>query len=191
MRGERTATESQRTEQDNKTSEKRMGNWQNFYLQKMGTTAGGAAYDTYESVAQWGVWCREIPFKIFEKAKEPSSHNWHDEHGDDEYIPADGLYMEAYSIKVSFGCKLINNGNGFNAAAVDDVRSKVGQFLEYLRASGMMYLYSSYTRIGRRNVRLESVSDNAKWKSENGEEWLTFDVTFKVNDPVTNITLTT
>jgi hypothetical protein len=54
----------------------------------------------------------------------------------------------------------------------------------------MMKMYSSHTRIGRQKVRLESVSDNAKWKTDDeGKEFLVFEVTFKVNDPVTDITL--
>ena len=54
----------------------------------------------------------------------------------------------------------------------------------------MMKMYSSYTRIGRQYVRLSSVDDKATWKTDNGEEWLIFSVTFKVNDPVTDVTIT-
>ena len=85
-------------------------------------------------------------------------------------------------MKVEFGCKKMSS--------VNDVRQKVGLFLKYLHESGMMKMYSSHTRIGRQKVRLESVSDNAKWKTDDeGNEYLVFEVTFKVNDPVTDITL--
>ena len=158
-----------------------MSTWRNFYLQKMGTGSNGSAYPVCESVAKWGVWCKDIPFKILDKVKDPAKRTWPDEHGDDEYIPSDGLYLEAYSMKIEFGCK--------KRSGVNDVRQKVGEFLEYLRSSGMMKLYSSHTRIGRQNVRLESVSDSAKWKSNDNEEFLVFEVTLKVNDPKTDITL--
>lgn len=158
-----------------------MSTWRNFYLQKMGTGSNGSAYPVCESVAKWGVWCKDIPFKILDKVKDPAKRTWPDEHGDDEYIPSDGLYLEAYSMKIEFGCKKMSG--------VNDVRQKVGEFLEYLRSSGMMKLYSSHTRIGRQNVRLESVSDSAKWKSNDNEEFLVFEVTLKVNDPKTDITL--
>lgn len=157
-----------------------MNKWQNFFLQKMGVDGQGNAYTMHESVSQWGVWCRDIPFKLLDKAKDPSKVSWLDEHGDDEYIPSTGVYLEAYTMKVDFGCKL--------TSAVSDVREKVGLFLTYLRESGMLMLYSSHTRIGRKNVRLSSVPDDAKWKNEGGEEWLVFSVIFKVNDPVTDIT---
>ena len=146
-----------------------MSTWRNFYLQKMGTGSNGSAYPVCESVAKWGVWCKDIPFKILDKVKDPAKRTWPDEHGDDEYIPSDGLYLEAYSMKIEFGCKKMSG--------VNDVRQKVGEFLEYLRSSGMMKLYSSHTRIGRQNVRLESVSDSAKWKSNDNEEFLVFEVT--------------
>ena len=153
-----------------------MGKWNNFFLQRMGSN-----YPVCESVNTWGVWCKDIPFKIFDKAKAPAKRSWYDEHGDDEFIPSDGLYMEAYTIKVEFGCKKMTS--------VSDVRNNVGAFLKYLQESGMMKMYSSYTRIGRQNVRFDSISDNAKWKTDEEGEFLIFDVTFKVNDPVTDITL--
>lgn len=167
-----------------------MAKWQNFFLQKMGTDTHGAAFPTCESVAAWGVFCKSIPFKLFEKVKEPANRSWHDEDGDDEYVPADGLRLEAYTMEVEFGCKLLTGSRETAAygTSVSDVRARVGAFLNYLRQSGMMMLYSSYTRIGRKNVRLESVRDDAKWKSENGEEWLIFKVSLKVNDPSTDIT---
>lgn len=157
-----------------------MGKWNNFFLQRMG---GG--YSVCESVATWGIWCKTIPFKIMDKVKDPAKRTWYDEHGDDEYISSDGLFLEAYTMKVEFGCKKVNSSK----ASVADVRQKVGTFLEYLRTAGMMKLYSSYTRIGRQEVRLESVSDNAKWVSDENGEFLIFEVTFKVNDPVTDVTL--
>ena len=160
-----------------------MGNWNNFYIQKMGSSDS-----VHESVSTWGIWCKSIPFVIARGVKEPAKNDWYDEHGDDEYIPVEGLYMQAYTMKVEFGCKVISAGTGI--AAVSDVRAKVTSFLEYLRTSGMMKLYSSYTGIGRQEVRLVEVDDNATWdKSDEGNQFLIFSVTFKVNDPVTDVVL--
>lgn len=144
-----------------------------------------------ESVSTFGIFCKSIPFKLFEKVKDPAKRSWPDEDGDDEYIPSDGLKTEAYTMKVEFGCKKISSVRDTSTygISVNDVRNKVDAFLTYLRTGGMMKLYSSYTRIGRQNVRLESVSDNSKWLNDGENEWLIFEVTFKVNDPVTNIEL--
>lgn len=157
-----------------------MEKWQNFFLQLMGTDEEGHPYPVCESVNEWGIFCKNIPFKIFDKVKEPASRSWHDEDGDDEYIPDDGLRLESYKMKIELACK--------KGGSTNDVRSNIGTFLNHLKL-GLFKLYSSYTRVGRQNVRLESISDNAKWKSDENGEYLIFEVTFKVNDPVTDITL--
>ena len=156
-----------------------MENWQNFFLQRMGMDKDNHPYPVCESVSKWNVWCSEIPFKLFEKMKEPAKRTWFDQHGDDEYIPEGGLFAEAYDMTIKFGCR--------KEGTDDDVRENVASFLVYLRKSGMMKMYSSYTETGRQNVRLQSVSDNAKWKNENGEKWLIFEIVLKVNDPLTDI----
>lgn len=161
-----------------------MANWNNFLIRRMGTDSSGAEYPALESVSAWGVWCKSIPFKLFDKVKEPASRVWYDEDGDDEFIPSVGLYLEGYDLDVEFGCKKI-------AGSVDDVRVAVGNFLEYLRASGYMELYSCHTRIGRRKVRLSSVGSDAHWEREydGGQEFLVFTVTFHVADPKTDVVL--
>lgn len=168
-----------------------MAQWMNFYIQKTGTSTGGTPYPVYESVRQWGVWCKSIPFTIMEKTKDPAKRSWFDEDGDDEYIPDGGLRAEAYTMKIEFGCKKMpaKTVEGVVIPAVEDVRQKVGAFIQYLKESGMMNLYSSYTRIGRQNVRLESVASDAKWESKGGQEFLVFTVNLRVTDPVTDITL--
>lgn len=169
-----------------------MGKWNNFFLQKMGVNGNNAPYPVYESVSTWGIFCKDIPFKLFDKVKDPAKRQWYDESGDDEYMPSGGLKLEAYSMKIEFACKKLSNGNKYNAAAVNDVRVKVGTFLSYLKTSGMLKMYSNYTRIGRQNVRLESVGESGTWDvDDEGNEFLIFEVTLKVNDPETDITLTT
>lgn len=87
-----------------------MEKWRNFLLQKMGKDENGTPYAVHESVETWGVWCKDIPFRPVSKVKEPARRTWHDEHGDDEYISVDGLYMESYEMKVEFGCKKMDDG---------------------------------------------------------------------------------
>lgn len=168
-----------------------MAKWRNFYLQKMGVDGSSNPYPVYESVLQWGIWCKDIPFKLYEGVKEPANRKWYDEHGDDEFIPSDGLRMEAYTMEIEFGCKLMSGVSDGTTTmpTVTDVKEKVSAFLEYLRTSGAMKMYSSYTGIGRQQVRLDSVNDNGKWKNENGQQFLIFKVKLKVNDPITNVTL--
>lgn len=160
-----------------------MANWQNFYLQKMSSTSE----PVYESVNRWGVFCKEIPFALAGDMKKPAKNEWYDEHGDDEYIADGGLYMEAYTMEVEFGCQVLETGNRFNVI-VEDVRANVASFLQYLRTSGMMKMYSSYTGVGRQSVRLDSYNDG-EWINDNGITMLVFKIKFKVNDPVTEMVL--
>jgi len=162
---------------------------EHFYLQKMGS--GQAVWD---SVSKWGVYCREIPFKLLDKVKAPAKRTWNDEHGDDEYIDeTNGLYVEGYTMKLELGCKAQDTvvSNVVVRTAKENVRDNVRAFLKYLRESGMMNIYFTYTKTGRRYVRLDSVGDNATWKQGDEGWWfLIFEVTLKVNDPVTDVTLT-
>ena len=172
-----------------------MSSWNNFLVQQMGVDAYEQPYPVKESVAAWGIWCKDIPFKLFDKVKEPASRNWFDEHGHDEYISPDGLYLDAYNISIELGCKKLTSAEASKygaGAAVTDVRSNVNNFLTWLRQAGFIKIYSTYTRIGRQNVRLVSVDDNATWgKDVDGDEFLIFKIELKVGDPVTDVTLTT
>jgi len=169
-----------------------MAEYNNFYLQRMGTTPLNAAYPVMDSVENFHVWCKDIPFQVYGKVKEPAKRAWYDEHGDDEYISGSGLFMEAYTMTVELGCRAKDTveQNVVTSTAKENVKGYVKTFLDYLRTAGMMKIYSAHTLIGRQNVRLESVSDKATWQQgEDGYWFLIFEVTFKVNDPVTDVTL--
>lgn len=163
-----------------------MGKWNNFLIQKMTAENVINTNPVYESVEDFGIWCKSIPFKLFGKVKQPYGNTWKDEEGDDEYLP-DELLLEAYTMEVEFGCK--------KTSTVTDVREKVSEFLDYLRGKdgtgARLKIYSTYTRIGRQDVRLDEVSDDCEWYSEEDGEFLVFKVVFKVNDPDTDITLST
>ena len=143
-----------------------------IYLQR--EVDGAPVVDTIDS---FGMYCMENPFKTCVDVKEPVKRTWYDEHGDDEYIPpADGLYMAAYENKVKFGFK----GKAYGA------NEKLKAFLEYLRG-GMMKMYCEFNGIGRKNVRLKSIEDTLSRDVKGDEDILIVSVTFKFNDPITNV----
>ena len=145
---------------------------------KTATIAPGAAN---EETSDEKLAFAKIQFrKNWKEAKLDKYADVPEEDGDDEYIPDDGLKLEAYKMKIELACK--------KGGSTDDVRNNIGTFLNHLKL-GLFKLYSSYTRIGRQNVRLDSISDSAKWKSDENGEYLIFEVTFKVNDPVTDVVL--
>lgn len=147
-----------------------MDNFFRIYLQR--EIDGAPVVDT---IGSFGMYCMENPFKPCENVKEPVKRTWHDEHGDDEYVPNGGLYMEAYENKVKFGF----HGEEYEA---NDCLVK---FLDYVRG-GMMKMYCEFNRIGRRHVRLKSVDHELVRDAGNGDI-LVLSLTFKFNDPVTDI----
>ena len=110
----------------------------------------GDGNEVKDSIADFGMYVSENPFKPCDSVKEPAKREWHDEHGDDEYIGKDGLYMAAYENKVKF----MFHGETFGA------NEKCKAFIDYLRKSGMMKMYCDFNRIGRQHVRLKDIDPN-------------------------------
>lgn len=149
---------------------------------------------TFDSSKEWELYCSSFPFQVIGDAKDVPSRSWNDEHGDDEFIPKT-ICIKSYEIDVDLACR------GDKEHAYNNIIN----FLKYITGrdtenSGETYgstlqIYDTYTTIGRqycRYVKCENkgyevydvVSDSVK------EETLTaFTVTFKVNDPITDIKL--
>lgn len=148
-----------------------------IYFKKMKSDA--LVVDTLDN---WGIVCKEFPFKLYGEAKELPSHDWKDEDGDDEYIPSK-LPIASYEMEVEFAYK----------GVMDSANASIKGFLDYLTGrdgSGVeLMVYDTYTKIGRQSVRFVSVSDDVFYRQEEGGDVVVFSVAFKVNDPVTDITL--
>ena len=135
-----------------------------------------------DTVADFGVWCAEMPFDIGMEVKEPTVRDWKDEDGEDSYTGG-GLKMAAYDMKVKWCVK----GERFSA------NQTVRRFLDYLSGrdgSGeKMEVYCEWTRIGRRHVRLKKVEGEATlYRGEDGDV-VTWETTLRVEDPVTEVRL--
>lgn len=148
-----------------------------IYFKKMKSDA--LVVDTLDN---WGIVCKEFPFKLYGEAKELPSHDWKDEDGDDEYIPSE-LPIASYEVEVEFAYK----------GVMDSANANIKGFLDYLTgrdgSGAELMVYDTYTKIGRQNVRFVSVGDDVFYRQEEGGDVVVFSVTFKVNDPVTDITL--
>lgn len=148
-----------------------------IFFKKMSDDA--LAVDTFD---RWGIVCKEFPFKLYGEAKELPSHDWKDEDGDDEYVP-DELKIASYEMDVEFVYK----------GEMNTANTNIKDFLDYLTGRGgtgaELMVYDTYTKIGRQHVRFVKVDDDVFWRSEGNEDVVVFVVTFKVNDPVTDITL--
>ena len=148
-----------------------MDKYYRIYLQ--GEIDGAEVKDT---IAGFGMYVSESPFKPCSSVKEPTKREWYDEDGDDEYVPADGLRMASYENNVKFLFK----GDAFDAT------EKTKNFVEYLKAAGLMKMYCEFNKIGRQHVRLKSI-DPTLYRDTTDGDILALSVTFKFNDPITDI----
>lgn len=128
---------------------------------------------------EWGIWIKNIPFKIFPELKDIPSRDWLDENGDDEYIPDSPCY-KAYELECSF----VYIGDNKNA------NTQIKSFIKYLAEGGAFKFYDTYTQIGRTNVRYLKYSEDVLYRRDNEKDIVVFNVTLKVNDPITDIILT-
>lgn len=110
--------------------------------------------------------------------KDVPKRDWYDEDGDDEFVPDEQKY-KAFEMEVKFGYK----------GDINTANAKLKALQDYLNG-GTMKVYDSYNRIGRQNVRFESISDDAELvRSDTDGDILVITVKLKVNDPVTEVEL--
>ena len=127
--------------------------------------------------------CQEFPFKHLPETKELAKREWYDEHGEDVYVPTDGLKFKAYDMEVKF----LYVGTQVN------MKEELKGFVEFIsgRNTGgapMLAIYDEYTKTGRRGVYVENVNNELlAYDDANSDVIATFKVKFRVTDPVTNI----
>lgn len=157
------------------------------YIQK--ELSGSPVYDPSLAPAgsrTWGyIFTNSIPFSMFGDLKDLYSNDWHDEHGLEEYADeVNGIYRKSYDMEV----KWIYKGDKYSANA------HIKGFLDYLSGkdgSGVWFkIYCTWTRIGRRRVRLLKVDPTAEVVRNGNGDIITFKTTLRVCDPVTDVTLT-
>lgn len=151
-------------------------NYQPFYIQ---TDADNSAIDTTE----WGLVAKTNPFPALPTPKEPYKNEWFDESGDDEYNEM--MFYESFEFDVQFYVKTI----GENAEA--RLLSQIDSFFDKIKR-GEFKIYDSHTGVGRQKVRYAGFnSDEYKRRYKASSDWARaiFTITFKVNDPLTRVTL--
>ena len=152
-------------------------NYKPFYIECVGDVT---AWNT----TIYGLVAKTNPYVALPKPKEPYKNDWKDEDGDDEYVAA--MHYEAFTFQVSFYVKAFDdNTNSTRTKANEAIRSQMSEFFAKIK-EGEFKIYDSYTGIGRQHVRYagyEEVEDGFVSR----DDWARaiFNVTFKVNDPVT------
>lgn len=140
-------------------------------FQKQSDTSG-----TVRSCDEWNIMPSGIDKILMPEMKELASNDWLDEDGDDEYIP-DTPKFKGFELTVTF----IYKG--------DDPKTDITGFFQYLTQGGAFSIYDEHSGYGRTNVRYMKYNPTAYHVNDNGQDGVVFEITFKVNDPITTITL--
>ena len=150
-----------------------MATYKPFLIQKL--TDNAPVRDSKE----WNIWIKSVPFKVFPDMKDIPSRDWVDESGIDEFLLNTPFY-KAYEID----CQFVYIG------AYESANTQIKSFLKYLAEGGFFKFYDTYTKIGRTNIRYVSNDEDIFYRREGNDDIVQFKVTLKVNDPITDITLT-
>lgn len=133
-----------------------------------------------DSLSAFGFAVCAIPWPA-EETEDVAVRVWPGRHGEDTYIPPSGLKLKAYDIEVEFCYK-----GDVNTAYV-----KYKALRNYLTgidgSGGELKIYDPYWRRGRTKVYVKKIGDLDPHRS-NVDEMLSAKVTFRVADPVTEIT---
>lgn len=142
----------------------------------------GSVIDTQ---AAYHVVCQEFPFKYLPETKDLAKRDWYDEHGDDVYVPTDGLKMKAYDLEVTF----------LYVGSRENMGNELKSFVKFIcgRNNGgapMLAIYDEFTGIGKRGCYVTDVNNDLYVYDDANEHVVSkFKVKFRVTDPVTDITL--
>lgn len=149
------------------------------YTLLMKKTTDGSAVKS--SLSDFGFAVRDIPWPD-EETQEVAVRTWPGRHGEDAYIPPSGLKLQAYDVEV----ELCYKGAVHTAyAAYKTLRN----YLIGANGDGAeLRIYDPYWRKGRTRVYVKKIS-NADPHRSNVDEVLPMKVTFRVTDPITEITL--
>lgn len=151
-----------------------------FYIQKMGS--GNSCWD---SLNKWDMAVKSFPFKYLPEAKTTGSNDWFDQNGDDEYVPSE-LKFKAYEIEAEFIiCENDTTSGGVTTTSDKHIRTQLKAFFDYIKV-GEFKIIDTYTGIGRQHIRYVKF-DPQSFRRRADHAMLVFKITFKVNDPVTNM----
>lgn len=153
----------------------------NVYIRKMGADSEGNARPTYNIREYFGFVIQELPFESSTDVKDVDTVDYFDEDGSNEWMPTH-LRIKSYEMKVKF----ISKGTK------DELYARYSLLRNYLLGrdnTGVAFmLYDDYHGIGRKDIRLQKLDDDAEYEPLNdGSFVFCIEATFKVNDPITEV----
>jgi hypothetical protein len=156
------------------------GEYHPFYIQLNGSTA-------VDVKSVYSVIVKTHDYPSFRRPKDPYKNDWKDEHGDDEYI--EQMFFQAFTFKAE--CAMFAKGETEDAA-IADLKEGITDFMDAL-SGGEFETYDAWTGFGFQHVRLSEfkMPGEGDYDTMDGMSRVIFTVEFKVNDPMTLMTLDT
>ena len=147
-----------------------------FYIENEWDTA---AWDT----TTYGMVVQAQPFPGVTEVKDLYKNDWKDEHGDDEYVPY-SMKLKAFEYTVKFFVKTIAT---VGSTPIESLNDQYNDFMGKL-LQGEFKVWDSWQERGFQKVRL--VKSSIEQRDITDEQaWMLFSVTMKINDPVTQVSL--
>lgn len=131
----------------------------------------------FDTLQKYGLYIKSAPFTIRPKPKNIIEQDWKDEDGSDVYLP-ETIFHEPYEMTLEFIYFRADGMANVNISAF--VKEIEGKWLQ---------MYESYTQIGRRAIYMSECDDSPTFKRRGLRDFAQFKITFKVNDPDTDIKL--
>ncbi len=155
------------------------GEYHPFYIQLNGASSAVDVKSIYSVII------KTHDYPSFRKPKDPYKNDWKDEHGDDEYT--EQLFFQAFTFKAE--CVMFAKGSSEDAA-IADLKEGITDFMDFL-SGGEFSTYDGWTGFGFQHVRLGAFNmpSNGDYDTMDGKSRVIFTVEFKVNDPMTMMTL--
>lgn len=154
------------------------------------TSFNGSTYTVgtpIDTKTAFNVVCAEVPFKLYEEAKDVVTKDWKGSHGMEVYIPSSARIKD-YDLEIRF----LYTGTHAN------MRNNVSDFVSFLYGlnynsiGARLAMYDEETRTGRKDVRLVNVKYGTWWDEPDCDDEAIADFTCKFNvyDPMTDVTPT-
>lgn len=166
-----------------------------LYFQKMAIVDGegnAVTHEVKETISSFQMYPMTMPFAVGGEAKKLPSNDWPDEDGLEEYVPEDGIPLQAYEIELQFGFRFDGATGQYGLYGLfGRAQAAMDAFRKYLTGrdgSGVwLMFFSEHTGVGRQKVRFSSMDPEPEYiKTKQGER-LFCKVKLKIDDPVTQI----
>lgn len=155
-----------------------------FYIQQL--NFDGVKYqkgNVVDLLSAFNIGIQSISYKMLPEIKDLPTRNWLDEDGEDVYVPSI-VHIKSYDLEVTF----VYKGNE------QSIYQDVPGFIKFLyghnesAVGARLAIYDEFTRTGRKDVFVKSVSDDVFYYEEFDSDSIgAFKVKFCVCDPSTDV----